>query len=59
VKEPTLRELQEELNGKEVTLTMTVAGIIDFGSEVQLLLPGGMFTYLPTDVVRKALRDEH
>lgn len=44
--------------GSEVTITFKVAGIVDFGREVQLQLPDGLLTYLPVDTFVRAIADE-
>lgn len=52
-----MRDIMEELggNGAEYTIPVKVSGLVDFGKEVQLMLPDGVFTYLPTDTFKKAI----
>lgn len=47
----SLKEMEAELGGlgTEYTITVKLAGVIDFGSEVQLELTDGLLTYIPTD----------
>lgn len=47
-----------ELLGTEVNFKARIAGIIDHGGEVQLVMPNGMFVYIPAEVVLGALSDE-
>lgn len=51
------KEIEAELGGvgKEFTLKVRLAGLVDFGKEVQLQLPDGLLTYLPLDSFRKAV----
>lgn len=44
--------------GAEVTIRFKVAGIVDFGREVQLQTSDGLLTYLPTETVVKVLGNE-
>lgn len=43
--------------GTKVTIEFKVAGIVDFGKEVQLQTSDGLFTYLPTATFVKVTGD--
>lgn len=38
--------------GAQITIPAKIAGIVDFGREVQLELPDGLLIYAPTESVR-------
>lgn len=52
----SLKDIEAELGGlgAELTLNVRVAGLVDFGREVQVQLPDGLLTYLPIDSLKRA-----
>ena len=43
--------------GAEVTIKARVAGIVDFGREVQLELPDGLLIYVPSESMQRITRE--
>lgn len=51
----SLKDMEAELGGvgTDITITFKFSGLVDFGKEVQLMTPDGLFFYLPTETVMK------
>lgn len=54
----SLREIEQELGGvgAKITIEAKLAGIVDFGREVQLELPDGLLIYVPTESMQRFVK---
>jgi hypothetical protein len=53
-----IKELTDELGGlgAEITITGTLAGIVEYGQTVQLELPDKTFVYIPFESIMRFVK---